>query len=155
MLAPADRIPQDDRLLTSRANVPSGGAWWLPHVDSPSAALAAQRESEGRTAFGALVVFTFILLLAPQNWIPALAPLRIAFLTAGAAVVSLLLDHWKQRKPLALTREMLLCLALPTWAFLTLPLSYWPSGSLAALTDYIKAVTVFWLLATVVTTIRR
>ena len=39
---------------------------------------------------------------------------------------------------------------------MTLPLSYWPGGSVATLTDiYIKAVIVFWLLANVITTERR
>jgi O-antigen ligase len=114
-------------------------------------------DSEGRGAFVAVVVFTFILLLAPQAWIPALAPLRIAFLAAGTAAAFLLWDRWKRGGPLLnANREVMVAAALPAWALLTLPLSYWPSGSMTVLSDlYLKALAIFWLLANVVTTAQR
>jgi putative inorganic carbon (HCO3(-)) transporter len=128
--------------------------WWLPAAAASVG--KTESDSEGHKAFIALVVFTCILLLAPQNWFPALAHFRIAFLAGGLAVVFTLWERWSHRRSLGLSREILVCVALPTWAFLTLPLSYWPGGSMHALTDlYIKAVIIFWLLATVVTTMRR
>src|SRR5439155_23267433 len=55
-----------------------------------------------------------------------------------------------------LTREIVIRFLLLAWTFMTLPLSYWPGGSVATLTDIcIKAVIVFWLLANVITTERR
>ncbi|HEU4522652.1 MAG TPA: O-antigen ligase family protein [Thermoanaerobaculia bacterium] len=139
-------------------NDPNSSAvmWWAPPIPSAATATPEAQQADGRLAFGATVAFTVILLLSPQNWFPFLRPLRIAFLAAGIGIGSLLWDCWKQRRPLGMTREMLLCFALPAWAFLTLPLSYWPGGSVATLTDlYIKAVLIFWLLPNVVTTPRR
>ena len=114
-------------------------------------------DSEGRPAFIAVVIFTFILLLSPQNWIPALAPFRIAFLAAGAAAVLLLWERWHRIGPRRTPRrEVILAMALATWALLTVPLSYWPGGSLNLLSDlYLKALAIFWLLANVVTTAHR
>jgi probable O-glycosylation ligase (exosortase A-associated) len=43
-----------------------------------------------------------------------------------------------------------------SWAVLTVPLSYWPGGSVAALTDhFLKAIAFFWLIATVITSPQR
>jgi hypothetical protein len=134
--------------------VQDNARWWLPTAVESVGKTGS--DSEDHKAFIALVVFTCILLLAPQNWFPALAHLRIAFLAGGLAVTFTLWDRWSHRRSLGLNKEILVCVALPTWAFLTLPLSYWPGGSMEALTDlYIKAVIIFWLLANVVTTMRR
>ena len=133
-------------------------AWWAPRADVARVNAGHERAEtgEGRTAFIAVAAFSFILLLSPQNWLPVLKPLRVAFLAAGIGIGSVLWEKWTQRKPLGLTREMLICFALPAWAFLTLPLSYWPGGSVVTLTDlYIKAVIVFWLLPAAITTKRR
>ncbi|MGZ8796136.1 MAG: O-antigen ligase family protein [Thermoanaerobaculia bacterium] len=135
----------------------SGVMWWAPPTPVDSSSTEAKLPAtKGTAAFASVVAFSFILLLSPQNWVPLLKPLRIAFLAAGLGIASLLWDHWKHRMPLGLTREALTCFALPAWAFLTLPLSYWPGGSVVTLTDlYIKAVIIFWLLPNVVTTKRR
>jgi hypothetical protein len=108
-------------------------------------------------AFMAMVVFTVILLLSPQTWFPILGKLRLAFLAAGAAAALLLWKRWKGRESLLkLTPEMVAAMILLAWIVLTLPLSYWPGGSVAILTDlYIKALLAFWLLANIVTTVDR
>lgn len=108
-------------------------------------------------AFLSVVAFTFILLLSPQNFIPGLSRLRIAFLAAGAASAVLLWDRWQQRQPLLnLKRELAVAAALWAWALLTVPLSYWPGGSVNVLSDeYVKSLVIFWLLANVVTTPHR
>src|SRR5438309_11800675 len=124
--------------------------WWAR--GSRTAAV----KTEGPFAFAALVAFTFILLLSPQNWFPILKPLRVAFIAAGFAAVSLLWEQWSTRRPPRLTPEILTCFLLLAWAFATLPLSYWPGGSVATLSDlYLKSVIVFWLLANVITTEHR
>ena len=125
--------------------------WWAsPHLVESA---LPDRGSEAKTAFSATVLFTFILLLSPQNWFPFLRPLRIAFLAAGCAVAALLWDRWKHARPLGFTAEVIICFSLIAWAFVTAPLSYWPGGSIATVTDlYVKAVAVFWLLSNVVTT---
>jgi O-antigen ligase len=129
----------------------SDTAWWIR-----GSATELRDKAEGPIPFAASIAFTCILLLSPQNFVPALKPLRIAFLTAGLAAASWLWERWRDRKTLGLTPEMLICFALLTWAFTTVPLSFWPGGSIARLTDvYIKSVIVFWLLANVITTERR
>jgi len=129
--------------------------WWAPPEPMLASTAPEARQTVDRVAFVSVAAFSFILLLSPQNWFPFLKPLRIAFLAAGAGIGSLLWDRWKYHKPLGLTREILIGFAIPAWAFLTLPLSYWPGGSMVTLTDlYIKAVIIFWLLPNAVTTKR-
>ena len=133
----------------------SASPWWLR--ESPSTSAVVRHEtSEGATAFVALIAFTCILLLSPQTFIPVLKPLRIAFVAAGVAGASLL---WRRRttaNPLGLNREIAICFAILGWGVLTVPLSFWPGGSVARLTDvYSKSVIVFWLLANIITTERR
>ena len=125
--------------------------WWAREAPA-----ASREKAGGQVAFVALVLFTCILLLSPQAWIPALKPLRIAFLAGGLAAASLLWEQWRERRALGLNREIVTCFVLLAWTFMTIPLSYWPGGSVATLTDvYIKAIIVFWLLANVITTERR
>src|SRR4029077_8437728 len=66
-------------------------------------------------------------------------------------------DRWRHRQPLLnLNRELMIAAALSGWAVLTVPLSYWPGGSLNLLSDeYLKSVVILWLLANVVTTPQR
>ncbi len=152
-----------DRPIHSQSDVsfysPSGGvAWWAPPANRPSTFPALRRrEPEGKAAFVSVLVFTFILLLSPQNWIPALGPLRIAFLAAGAGTMFLLWDRCKREGPRRSPhREVVWAIALAVWAFVTLPLSYWPGGSASMLSDaFLKALVVFWLLPNVVTTPQR
>src|SRR6185436_14143659 len=49
-----------------------------------------------------------------------------------------------------------IALALVAWSIVTIPLSYWPGGSVDVLTDhYLKAIVFFWLLGTVLTSADR
>jgi putative inorganic carbon (HCO3(-)) transporter len=127
--------------------------WWRrePQVEQ-SAAVA-----EGsRLAFWALIAFTGILILSPQVWFPALRSLRIAFLAAALAIGAHLLDQVVRRRPGVSHRETLIAFCLVGWAVLTVPLSYWPGGSIGTLTEhFLKAVAFFWLIGAVVTTERR
>jgi hypothetical protein len=127
--------------------------WWRPDATRTSAAAAAPPVEAGRTAFAGLLAFTAILIVSPQAWMPLLGTLRIALVAAAVAIVAELLDRAMNRRafrrmPLAFK----LVIALVSWAVLTVPLSYWPGGSVAALTDhFLKAIAFFWLLATVIT----
>jgi probable O-glycosylation ligase (exosortase A-associated) len=123
-----------------------------------AAPVVGGEESPGsRMPFAALIAFTFVLLLAPQSFVPALAPLRPGLLTAAVAITAYLLDRLLRRQPImTLTREMILTAALVGWAIATIPLSYWPGGSLSFLLEsYFKTLAIFWLLANAVTTRRR
>src|SRR5882672_3350594 len=109
----ANAVQSRDRSTGHRPNAPQEVPWWSSSI--PTTSSATESDSGGRTAFIALVIFTIILLLAPQNWIPALGKLRIAFVAGGAAVACLLWERWRDRKPLGLTAEIYLCLAIAAW----------------------------------------
>ena len=61
----------------------SGSAWWV-RDSATSPAIASRDVAEGSLPFVALIGFTCILLLSPQTFVPALKPLRIAFVAAGS-----------------------------------------------------------------------
>ena len=136
--------------------------WWqpaptvgvAPHFSSVTDAGVA---SGGALAFRALMVFTSILLLAPQAHFPALRPFRIALLAAVVAITARIVDCLVRGLPLTVRRrEMALTAGLVAWAVVTLPLSSWPGGSVSFLLNgYFKTVAIFWLLANAVDTLPR
>ena len=135
--------------------MPVGRDWWRPETvpvapgAAPRVPAAASRWSGA--SFAALMAFTFVLLLAPQGFVPALAPLRIGLLTALLALGAWLLDRFASGGSITrVTPEVLAAAGLVIWALVTLPMSYWPGGSLAFLLDmYFKTLAIFWLLANV------
>jgi probable O-glycosylation ligase (exosortase A-associated) len=140
----------------------SGGCtpvWWQPQVPetpppvSPAAAVPAALLGS-RLAFNALVVFTFVLLLSPQAWFPVLKLVRIALLAGVVAMAAHVMERTAHKQPITpLAPEIGIALALVFWSTITIPLSYWPGGSMHLLTDqYVKAIAFFWLLATIITT---
>jgi O-antigen ligase len=111
---------------------------------------------ESRTstwAFRALLAFVAINVLSPQSFVPALEPLRLAFLSAMAAAATYLADRWSAAEGVTrpTPRESILIWSLVCWAMITLPMSIWPGGSVSALLDYLKTVIIFWLLGNVIT----
>src|SRR5215813_7990253 len=133
--------------------------WWRPVVRrvTRDTAIAPSRVAHAPLAFWSLMVFMGILLLAPQNFFPILAPLRIALLTAGVALTAHVVSALIAGRPiLVMTREMKISLCLLGWATLTIPLALWPGGSLDNLTDlFLKSLVLFWLIANTVTTVSR
>jgi O-antigen ligase len=143
--------------MTSMASAPTGSvAWWRP-LPARAAAVDVSAPAVSRLAFGSLVAFTTILLLSPQIWLPILGTLRIAFLAAGCAIAAHLLhrlSHHDRVTPFF--PEIGIAVALVCWSVFTIPLSYWPTGSVTVLTEhYLKAVAFFWLIGTLVATTRR
>jgi probable O-glycosylation ligase (exosortase A-associated) len=137
-------------------------AWWRPVAATagagplpvPVPADGGRGFPESPVPFVALVAFLAISLTAPQVFVPALASLRIAMLSAVTAIAVLVANRLVRGRPLApWTRETRVALGLAAWAIATAPFSYWPGGSLALLTGaYLKTLVVFWLLATLVDT---
>ncbi len=136
--------------------------WWrAPGPKQPSSplastgtvgALAVPVAAGASIAFMALVAFTAILLLSPQQWVPVLKVIRIAFLAAGFAMVAHVVERTIHRQAITpLSPEIGIALVLVGWAVLTLPMSVWPGGSVRVLMDhYLKAVAFFWLLGTII-----
>ncbi len=133
--------------------------WWRRQAGPAAAANTAPGVSgdEGRLPFRALMAFTFILIIAPQTFFPALASLRIALIAAGLATISFLYNRFMRRRPFVeFSREIVLVACLLVWAVLTLPLSYWPGGSVSYLVNvYAKTLIIFWLLSQVINTLPR
>lgn len=123
--------------------------WW--RHERP---VGSGNESGRTTAFRALMVFTFILLFAPQHEFPILAPLRLALCTAIFAVAAHTYNCFRAQRPVVtFTHEIRVITGLLFWSMLTIPLSLWPGGSFSfLLDDYFKTLVVFWLLASVVDT---
>src|SRR5260221_6271926 len=92
------------------------------------------------------------MLPAPQDFIPALAPLRIALLSALCAASAYVFDQLKRGESvLAISSEARWCLVLVAWAIVTIPFSMWSGGSFNLLTDlYLKSAIVFWLLGSII-----
>jgi len=103
-------------------------------------------------SFWALMGFTFILLLAPQERFPVLAPLRIAMVAALLAIAAHVFSRLSRGLPImAFTAPVKIVLCLVAWALITAPFSLWPGGSVTFLLEnYSKTVIVFILLATVI-----
>ena len=139
---------------TIAAPLNAGATWWQPQ----SAARRVPASLTGsRTAFLALVFFTCVLLLSPQAWFPILKVIRIALLAAGIAMAAHVFERTALQQPITpMAPEIGIALALIAWSVITIPLSYWPTGSLKLLTDqYLKAIAFFWLLGTIVTSTDR
>jgi len=135
--------------------------WWRTEIGPAGAAPPREEVRSARPVaagsavpFRALIAFTFVLLLAPQAIVPALAPLRLGLLTAALAITAWLIDRFSCRRPImTFAWEMVAAAGLMAWALLTVPWSYWPGGSLAFLLDmYLKTLAIFWLLGNVVNT---
>lgn len=136
--------------------------WWRPVRDVDRSRRSAPidavkpRASDSPVPFQALMAFTFILFVAPQTLVPVLAPLRIALLTAGLGIATHLFQAFKHRRAIPFPPEIRIAAGLVAWAIVTVPLSYWPGGSISFLLGvYLKSVAIFWLLSGVVNSLTR
>src|SRR5882672_3897330 len=144
-------------------NQAAAEAWWAPERAVPdpgevrAPAAEAPLRAPGAVPFWAVMTFTFILVISPQSFVPALGPLRIALLAAGAAIGTYVYQRFRRGEPLlSLRRGMGPAIALLAWSVLTIPFSVWPGGSLAFLLEvYAKTLAVFWLVSCTVNTLDR
>jgi len=138
-------------------------AWWRPDPTpaNVTATATSERMDAGATdspiPFWALMAFTAIMLLAPQNYFPILATFRLAFLVAGAAIGTYVYDRLRRGQPLTiLAPEVRLVGYLLAWVLATLPLGSWPGGSFGVLADlYSKTLAIFLLIANTVNSVAR
>jgi len=135
--------------------------WWRPEVagwsaDSAptSAPSATGPAADSAVPFWALIAFTSVMLLAPQNYFPVLSAIRIAFLAAGLAIGAYVYDRLRRAQPLMLRAPEIRGVGyLLAWAVATIPLGSWPGGSVGVLLDlYSKTVAIFLLIANTVNT---
>jgi hypothetical protein len=135
-----------------------GAEWWRPVAVRPAPSAVAAAPAEGSAVpFAALLIFTCVLLLAPQAFLPGLGRVHVALLVGAFAIAAHCWTRFATGRPLMRrTREMGLVGALLAWAIATLPLSIWPAASARILfNDYLKALGVFWLIGNTITTLGR
>jgi O-antigen ligase len=137
--------------------------WWrrsptlVPRTGTATRIQADAGGSSSPLPFWALMTFTFCLLLAPQNLVPALGLLRPAFLAVAFAIAAHVYDRICRAQPITiLSPEIHLTGYLFGWALLTLPLSYWPGGSAQMILElYSKTLAVFLLISNTVNSVTR
>lgn len=104
-----------------------------------------------------LLAFTAVLLLRPQDTIPALEPLHLAEIFALAGIGPMLLHRFAHRLPVfRVTPETIGLLFFGGVILATLPFSIWPGGAWHVFTDsYLKVLIVFVLMMNTLTTPKR
>ena len=133
--------------------------WWrrehparVADVGTEPAAGADAAEPQSRLPYRALIGLTIIMVAAPQEFIPALAPLRIALIAASLAAAALFFTRLNA-PPVARVRAPAVPIAgcLLVWSIVTIPASMWPGGSVQTLNElYLKSVIAFWLIGEIV-----
>lgn len=128
---------------------PGAQAGWWRAADLPPV-----RVADGALAFGALLIFVILLVLAPQASVPELGRIRLALLVGAAAVLMHGWARFSAGLPLLMpSAESRVIGVLLAWIVVTLPLSRFPGASLQILIgDFLKTLGVFWLLSHVLVT---
>lgn len=133
----------------SRAVTAVSAAWWGARGPEEEGAVIS-----GKAPFLALISLLFVAIISPQEYLTALAPLRLAFITAILAVGAYIMNRIARRESIVvLSNEMVIAGLLGAWALLTIPLSIWPGGSLSTLLQLFgKTLVIFWLIGHVINT---
>ncbi|HKA33128.1 MAG TPA: O-antigen ligase family protein [Candidatus Binatia bacterium] len=128
--------------------------WWRPEGAQEAAPSGVGNARGGALPFRMLMAFTIFMLLAPQDFFPALEGLRLPLVVALLATAAYVWDRIVHNMPFAFAaREFWLIALLTAWAVLTTPLSYDPKDSWSfLLTSYSRTIAVFWLVSNVINT---
>jgi O-antigen ligase len=125
-----------------------------PQPSFATASFAAEPRDWG---YAGLLGFTAVLLLRPQDTIPALEPLHVAELFALIGIAPMVLHRFAQRLPVfRVTPETIGLLCFGAVMLATLPFSIWPGGAWGVFADsYLKVLVVFVLMMNTLTTPKR
>jgi O-antigen ligase len=107
--------------------------------------------------YSGLLAFTAVLLLRPQDHVPALEPLHLAEIFALIGIGPMILHRLGHRLPaFRISVETIALIVFGGVMLATVPFSIWPGGSLDEITNsYVKIVVVFVLMMNVLTTTER
>ena len=127
-----------------------------PSASAAPASTAAPTE-ERDLAFTALLAFTLLLFVRPQDLLTPLTVLHLAELSAIVGLAALFVGRLSRRLPLSrMTPEFAGVLAFGAVILLTAPFSLWVGGSVGVFTDlYVKVILVYLLAVNVITSPRR
>lgn len=111
-------------------------------------------EARDLVAYRALLAFTFVLFVRPQDQLPFLEPLHLAEVTGVFAVLAMISGRLSRNAPVSqLTLELLAILAFGGVMLVTAPFAVWPGGAVGVFTDlFSKVIVVFALMLNTVTT---
>jgi len=117
-------------------------------LNTPPSVEPAVDPGENSVAFYALIIFTLILYIAPQNYILALQPFRLGLVSACAGLLAYLFNTLrKKNQPIHKDTEIRLVALIVFCALLSIPFSKWPGGSAAFLINsYLKVIIIFFLI---------
>src|SRR2546427_109513 len=102
----------------------------------PASAARRSPRSESSFVFSCLMVFTFLLFIAPQFIFPALLSLHLPTVVGGLALVAYVFDRISRNRPLTVRGPAVwLLLSFVALGVLSIPFSYWPGGSLDSLLE--------------------
>jgi len=122
----------------------------------PTFATAAVSEPRD-WGYAGLLLFTAVLLLRPQDTIPALAPLHLAEVCALVGIAPMVLHRLGRGQAVfRITPETTGLVVLGAAILGTVPFSIWPGGAFEVFADvYIKVIVVFVLMMNTLTTPER
>jgi O-antigen ligase len=108
-------------------------------------------------AYRALLAFTFVLFIRPQDVLPFLEPLHLAEVTGVFGIVALVAGRLSRGAVVTrITLELGSVLALAAVMLATAPFSIWPGGAVSVVTDlFSKVIVVFALMLNTLTTRQR
>jgi O-antigen ligase len=111
-------------------------------------------EARDRVAYRALLAFTLVLFVRPQDTIPLLDPLHLAEVFGTFGIVALAIGRLNRGVPIAnMTLELRAVLAFAGVMLATAPFSIWPGGAVSVVTDlFSKVIVVFVLITNTLTT---
>ena len=117
-------------------------------------AFDAIAETRDRVAYRALLAFTLVLLVRPQDQIPILDPLHLAEVFGTFGIVSLAVGRLNRGLPVTkITLELGAVLAFAGIMLATAPFSIWPGGAISVVTEiFSKVIVAFVLIINTLTT---
>jgi O-antigen ligase len=138
----------------THAPVPAAAAAALAHEPKPFRFTQLETWDWG---WGGLLIFSILLFFRPQDQVTALGNAHLSEVAAIVGLTAMVVLNSKRREPLTrITPELLGVMGLAAVILITIPMSFWPTGSLNVFTEiYIKVALVFMLMVNTVTSPRR
>ena len=111
-------------------------------------------EARDRVAYRALLAFTLVLFVRPQDTFPILDPLHLAEVFGTFGILALIIGRLNRGVPITeMTLELGAVLAFAGVMLATAPFSIWPGGAVSVVTDlFSKVIVVFILMINTLTT---
>ena len=118
----------------------------------PTAGASRSRPEVRSVPFWGLMMFTFVVLVSPQSFVPGLSALMPAKVTMAIAIVAFMLSG----RSFPVTRTVRWAGVFAACAIVSIPMGFWPGGSVATFFNALaKSLVVFLLIGSVVDTPRR